>query len=94
MQVIIQMFIIFINQRLARFNSNGVIDNTFGNNGTIITTQYGDSVTCKSAALQPDGKIIIGGYQLVKLDTTVLYYTDSFVVVRYQTNSNVTCYLS
>lgn len=72
---------------LARFNSNGVIDNTFGNNGTIITTQFGDSVTCRSAALQPDGKIIIGGYQLVKLDTSVLYYTDSFVVIRYQSNA-------
>ena len=71
---------------LARFNSNGIIDNTFGNNGSIITTQFGDSVSCRSAALQPDGKIIIGGYQVVKLDTTVLYYTDSFVVVRYQTN--------
>ena len=71
---------------LARFNSNGIIDNTFGNNGSIITTQFGDSVSCRSAALQPDGKIIIGGYQVVKLDTSVIYYTDSFVVVRYQTN--------
>lgn len=72
---------------LARFNSNGAIDNTFGNNGSIITTQFGDSVSCRSAALQQDGKIVIGGYQVVKLDTSVLYYTDSFVVVRYQSNS-------
>jgi len=71
---------------LARFTASGTIDNSFGNNGSIVTTQYGDSVTCRSAALQADGKIIIGGYQMVKLDTTVLYYTDSFVVVRYQSN--------
>ena len=74
---------------LARFNSDGAIDNTFGNNGSIITTQFGDSVSCRSAALQQDGKIVIGGYQVVKLDTSVLYYTDSFVVVRYQTNSTL-----
>lgn len=71
---------------LAKFNSNGVLDNTFGNNGAVITTQFGDSVSCRTAALQPDGKIILGGYQIVKLDTTVLYYTDSFVVVRYESN--------
>lgn len=74
---------------LSRLNSNGVIDNTFGNNGTIITTQYGDSLTCRTAALQPDGKIVIGGYQMVKLDTTILYYTDSFVVIRYQSNTTL-----
>ena len=74
---------------LARFSSNGIIDNTFGNNGNIVTTEFGDSVLCRSAALQQDGKIVIGGYQVVKLDTSVLYYTDSFVVVRYQTNSTL-----
>ncbi len=74
---------------LARFTSDGAIDNTFGNSGSIVTTQFGDSVSCRSAALQQDGKIIIGGYQMVKLDTSILYYTDSFVVVRYQTNKTL-----
>jgi uncharacterized delta-60 repeat protein len=72
---------------LARFTSNGIVDNSFGDNGSIVTTQFGDSVNCRSAALQQDGKIVIGGYQIVKLDTSILYYTDSFVVVRYQSNS-------
>lgn len=72
---------------LTRFTANGKIDNSFGNNGSIVTTQFGDSLNCRSAALQPDGKIIIGGYQMVLLDTSVIYYTDSFFVMRYETNT-------
>ena len=72
---------------LTRFNNNGIIDETFGNAGTILTNTFGDSLTCRTAAMQADGKIVISGYQMVKLDTSVLYYTDSFVVVRYETSS-------
>ena len=72
---------------LARFNANGITDSLFGNNGSMVTTQFGDSVSCRSAVLQPDGKVLLGGYQLVQLDTTILYYTDSFFVMRYETNS-------
>lgn len=72
---------------LARFNNDGTADNSFGDNGTLISAQFGDSLSCKSAALLPDGKIVLGGYQMVQLDTTITYYTDSFVVVRYQSNA-------
>ncbi len=54
---------------LARFDSNGTLDNTFGTNGTV--RALGDKVDIggipiysvgRAVALQPDGKIIVAGY--------------------------------
>ncbi len=72
---------------LARFTGDGFIDTDFGDNGSIVTTDYGDSLTCTAASFLPDGKLVISGYQMVQLDTTITYYTDSFFVMRYITNS-------
>ena len=80
-------FFSFHKPTLTRFTTSGAIDETFGNAGTILTTTFGDSLTCRSAVMQNDGKIAIGGYQMVQLDTSIIYYTDSFVVVRYQTDA-------
>lgn len=51
---------------LARLNSNGTIDNSFGNNGGIIinVTSYGNHL-----ALQPDGKILISNYNIIGNNT-------------------------
>jgi len=48
----------------ARFNTNGTPDNTYGNNG--LAVHYfdyppGDIFQLKAMALQPDGKIVLGG---------------------------------
>ncbi len=72
---------------LARFTSDGIADVDFGDNGSLVTTDFGDSLTCRSAAMLPDGKLFISGYQMVQLDTSIIYYTDSFFVMRYTTNS-------
>ena len=74
---------------LTKFTSNGTLDYNFGDGGSIVTSSFGDSLTCRSAAIQPDGKIVIGGYQMVKLDTSIIYYIDSFVVVRYGNNATL-----
>jgi uncharacterized delta-60 repeat protein len=46
---------------IARFNSNGTLDNSFGNSGKVIqdidSDDYGNSLV-----IQPDGKILLGGY--------------------------------
>ncbi|MCZ4409156.1 T9SS type A sorting domain-containing protein [Cryomorphaceae bacterium 1068] len=47
---------------LVRLNSDGSFDNTFGNDGIVITDIPGGSNLTKSIALQIDGKIVIGGY--------------------------------
>ena len=45
---------------LARFNSDGSLDTTFGTAGEI-TTSFGTSDDAHAVALQPDGKIIAAG---------------------------------
>lgn len=45
---------------LRRYNGNGSVDNSFGTNGTAIANQNFGQAIC--IGLQPDGKILIGGY--------------------------------
>ena len=47
-------------QKIARFNTNGILNNTFGNFG-VITAQVG-YCNCVDFALQNDGKIIVVGF--------------------------------
>lgn len=46
---------------LVRYNPNGSLDPTFGSGGKVITDFSGTNDTARSAALQPDGKIIAAG---------------------------------
>jgi uncharacterized delta-60 repeat protein len=57
---------------LARFKTNGVLDNTFGNGGKVTTIVGSGFVRARAAALQPDGKIVVAGG-----------HAGDFVVVRY-----------
>lgn len=64
---------------LVRYNSDGTMDNSFGSSG-IVTTEIGtssDEATC--IALQPDGKIILGGYSLNVV-------TGDFALARYNSD--------
>jgi uncharacterized delta-60 repeat protein len=46
---------------VARYNSNGTPDNSFGNDGKVITSIEGFTAGIKSLVVQPDGKIIAAG---------------------------------
>ena len=46
---------------LARYNSNGTIDNSFGTNGIVAVRYVAEGNGASSAALQTDGKILLGG---------------------------------
>lgn len=47
---------------LARYDANGVLDNTFGSGGLVVTNvSMGDDVI-RGMALQTDGKIVVVGY--------------------------------
>jgi uncharacterized delta-60 repeat protein len=48
------------NFALARYNSDGSLDPSFGAGGTVITT-FGGSDQASAVILQPDGKIIVAG---------------------------------
>jgi uncharacterized delta-60 repeat protein len=68
---------------LSRFNSNGVIDSTFGNNGHVFTDIALEDDESFASLMQPDGKIVLTGY-----------YSDSgienFLVCRYLNDSILT----
>ncbi len=52
-----------INFALARYNTDGSLDGTFGTSGKVVTNVFGTSNNNpKSAVLQSDNKIIVGGY--------------------------------
>jgi uncharacterized delta-60 repeat protein len=59
---------------LARFNSSGQLDQTFGSAGKVQTT-IGTSSNAYTAALQPDGRILVGGYSITS--------NSDFVLARY-----------
>jgi uncharacterized delta-60 repeat protein len=68
---------------IARYNTDGALDSTYGNGG-IAHTLIGDESKATTVALQPDRKIVAGGY----------YYDDSlsnqyFTVARYNTNGTI-----
>lgn len=59
---------------LVRYNADGTIDNSFGNNGKITNPGFGQ-VSISNIAIQSDGKIITAG--------------DRFIPVRYNSNGTI-----
>jgi hypothetical protein len=47
---------------VARYHSNGSLDTTFNVSGFVTTTIVASSDFGRCLALQPDGKILLGGY--------------------------------
>jgi uncharacterized delta-60 repeat protein len=52
-----------VNFAVARFNSNGTLDTGFGGNGggKLTIDFFGFTDVAESVAVQPDGKIVLGG---------------------------------
>lgn len=49
---------------VARYNSDGTLDDTFGNGGIVLTSSVGPNtfkLMARDVALQPDGKIVVTG---------------------------------
>lgn len=71
---------------LARYNTNGLLDTTFGDNGRVITDfdPNGGSEGAAAAVLQPDGKIIAAGYVAI-----VNPGESYFAVARYNTDGSL-----
>ena len=66
---------------LARYHSNGTLDNSFGTNGKVVTPGGISDDEGYSLVLQPDGKIVVGGYSNNGVN-------DDFGLVRYLPNGN------
>jgi uncharacterized delta-60 repeat protein len=66
---------------LARYKTNGNLDNTFSGDGKV-TTSFGSLAGAHSVALQADGKIVAVGWKLSGNNTR-------FALARYKTNGNL-----
>jgi uncharacterized delta-60 repeat protein len=70
---------------LARFNTNGSLDQSFGSNGSVVTT-FGDHIAgAGSVVLLPDGKIIVVGASGAGAYSEL----NDFAVARYNSNGSL-----
>jgi uncharacterized delta-60 repeat protein len=67
---------------LARYNSNGTLDESFNSDG-VVTTSIGNGCEAESIVIQPDGKIIIAG------QATTGPSTIDIAVIRYNTEGTL-----
>ncbi len=47
---------------LVRYNTDGTLDNSFGNNGIVVSPVGSENDYSDGVAIQPDGKIVVCGY--------------------------------
>lgn len=69
---------------LLRFNPEGFLDNSFGGNGMITVPIGGIENVATAVAIQPDGRIIIGGSTRKEKDSA-----SEFVLVRYNSDGSI-----
>jgi uncharacterized delta-60 repeat protein len=70
-QKIIQIGQVNLDFALARYNLDGSLDASFGNNGKVITNVLLND-SAKSGTLQADGKILVVGYALDPITSTII----------------------
>ncbi|HEV7643971.1 MAG TPA: hypothetical protein VGO50_08535 [Pyrinomonadaceae bacterium] len=82
-----QVFVGGMSFALRRLNPDGSMDMTFGNAGMVttlfITPQQSSTGEIRSLALQPDGKILAGGYSVDAQGA------ETFTIVRYNPNGTL-----
>ena len=69
---------------VARYNTNGSLDISFGNKGIVITS-IGDASRANAISLQTDGRIVVGGASGLSAD----YSFDDYTIVRYNSNGTL-----
>ncbi|MBE2279714.1 MAG: T9SS type A sorting domain-containing protein [Ignavibacteriaceae bacterium] len=68
---------------IVRYNADGTLDNSFGNNGIIISDLGGGNDVIHDITLQPDGKILASGYSIVQFEGA------RAMILRYNTNGTL-----
>ncbi len=62
---------------IARYLVSGKPDSSFGINGIVFTAKPNDAIYCYGMAIQPDGKIILGGESFNQSDGILSRYTQN-----------------
>ena len=65
-------------QFVARYDTNGDLDSSFGKGGIARTTVPGSSTRGRSIAIQPDGKIVVGGLLITSSIPSISYLLTRF----------------
>ena len=68
----------------VRINSNGTLDNSFGGGGKVLTAIGNPYPTATCVVVQPDGKIVVGGYT-----ESASTWPISFAILRYNTDGTL-----
>jgi uncharacterized delta-60 repeat protein len=74
------------NFALVRYNSNGALDTTFGAGGKVFTDFNNDDDLASSLVIQPDGKIVVGGWTYTR---STAFSSYDFALARYDSNGNL-----
>jgi uncharacterized delta-60 repeat protein len=69
---------------VARYNTDGTLDSSFGTGGRVITSFFGLGDDARSVAIQADQKILVGG-----LATDGTTFAPMFALARYKTNGTL-----
>jgi len=72
---------------LARYNTDGSLDTSFGSGGKVTTDFAGRNDAANAIAIQADGKIVAAGYSY-QLNAAGKWYPD-FALARYNTNGSL-----
>ncbi|HEY0426803.1 MAG TPA: hypothetical protein VGC76_03250 [Pyrinomonadaceae bacterium] len=74
---------------LARLNTDGTLDSTFGTGGKVVTNLDNLDTTeqAQSVLIQPDGKIVVGGNAVILVGGSTQNYV--FALVRYNPNGSL-----
>ena len=70
---------------VARYNSDGSLDMSFGSGG-MVTTDFGDNEYANAVAIKPDGKIIVAG---TSLHGILPDQTSQFALIRYTSDGSL-----
>ncbi len=69
---------------IVRYNSNGSVDTAFGTGGIVITDFNNDVDFASSLVIQPDGKMVVGGWTYNRNNSSY-----DFALARYDLNGNL-----
>jgi uncharacterized delta-60 repeat protein len=74
---------------MARYNPNGTLDQSFGTGGKVVPDIAGTQVEIYAMALQPDGKLLVGGAVLIGPANTDGNQGYNFAVLRFNSNGTL-----
>jgi uncharacterized delta-60 repeat protein/uncharacterized repeat protein (TIGR01451 family) len=74
---------------VARYNSNGTLDSSFGNKGIVITDFYGGLDNGNVLLLKSDGRILVGGEVVKNVKPYQGVPADGFGLVEYKANGTL-----